>query len=368
MQVLVHAKTPFDEWSRTLDEVEWERMSALYDSMVVYSPYFDERLQFFSSTFVYRDLYGLKVDSESDQRAYDNPDWVLRTAEGDPVYIPFACDEPNGCPQFAADVGNPEYRDAFIDDVRSLVEIGYPGLLIDDVNMVWRLSDRQGERAVPIDPRTGDELQLDDWNRYVAEFVEAVRAEFPGLLIMHNSLWFADSPQLDDPLIERQIEAADVIMMERGATDTGLGAGDGTYGFASFLAYIDRVHELGGNVLLLDETATTREEQIFNLAAGLLINDGLDLVSTEDYAYMAPDTFWDGFETDLGPALGIRYAVDDEEGVWRRDFEKGAVVLNEPDRDRATLELGGTFVDLSGTVLDELTLPPGEAAVLVAGP
>lgn len=364
MGVLVHAKSEFDQWSETLDPDAWREMRSLYDSMVVYSPYFDERLPLFDETFAYRDLYGLRVDSERDRRAYENPEWVLRTADDEPVYIPFACDDADGCSQFAADIGDPDYREAFIANVHELVERGHEGLLIDDVNMVWRLSDRFGEPATPIDPRTGRDLTLEDWNLYVVEFVEAVRAEFPELAIMHNSLWFADSPSLDDPLVERQIAAADVIMIERGATDPGLTAGDGQYGFESLLDYVDRVHRLGGNVLLLDETATTQREQVLNLAAGLLGNDGDDLTSTEDYELVAPETFWDGFEIDLGAANGPRQRFGEVEGVWRRDFELGIVVLNEPGREATELDLGGLFVDSTGTVIDRIELEPGEAALL----
>ena len=364
VQVLVHAKSDFDEWSRPLDPKAWETMSGLYDSMVVYSPYFDQRLELFDDVFVYRDLYGLKVDSDRDRRAYEHPEWVLRTAQDDPVYIPFACDEPSGCPQFAADVGNPAFRDAFIDDVRRLVEIGYPGLLIDDVNMAWRLSDRTGESTVPIDPRTGDDLLLEDWNLYVTEFVEAVRNEFPDLSIMHNSLWFADSPAFDDPLVERQIAAADVIMIERGATDAGLAPGDGQFGFESLLDYTDRVHRLDANVLLLDETATTRREQAFGLVTGLMVNNGGDMVTTEDYSYLAPESFWRDFELDLGAANGARVAVEGNTGVWRRDFERGIVLLNEPGRDVSVVDLGGRYVDSTGSIVERIELEAGEATVL----
>lgn len=358
---LVHAKSGFDEWTLPLDDASWSTMRALYDEMIVYSPYFDKRLGLFDNTFVYRDLYGLKVASDRDQRAYDHPDWVLRTTDDEAVYIPWGCGEPDGCPQFAADVGNPEYRAHFIEDVGRLVDLGYAGLLIDDVNTVWRLSDRAGVMATPVDPRTGTDLVLDDWRRYVAEFVEAIRDEYPDLPIMHNSIWFADSPTFDDPSIDRQIAAADIIMLERGATDSGIVDGDAKFGFESMLNFVDRAHDLGTNVLFLDESATTEDEQWFNVAAGLLVNDGHDRVSTEDYTYLAPPDVWRGFEIDLGGALGPRHV---ETGVWRRDFADGIVVLNEPNRDPVVVELGGEFVASGGAVVDEVLLEPGRAVVL----
>lgn len=362
LKVLVHAKTAFDPYTKPKDPETWRVLRSSYDAMIVYSPYFDTREPFFADTFVYIDMYGLKVNNPNETLAADNPDWVLRTASGDPVYIPWGCQSPNGCPQFAADVGHPDYQDGFVERVRGLVEVGYEGVLIDDVNLVWRLSDRQGATVNPVNPRTGEALTLEEWRSDVVDLLERVRREFPDTRIMHNSIWFADSPDFDDPFVERQIAAADVIMLERGATDAGLVRGGGQFGFASFLSYIDRAHRLGANVLLLDQTAQTDREQTFNLVTGLLVNDGGDYVSTQDYALMAPGSLWPGFGTDLGDATGPR---TEDDGVWRRNFDAGIVVLNEPGREARVVELGGEFLTDDGRVVSELRLDGGEAALLL---
>lgn len=329
--------------------------------MVVYSPYFDQREPLFDNTFVYIDLYGIKSHGDTAVILEDHPEWILRTNDGDPVYIPWGCTGSGGCPQFAADVGNREYQESFVQRVGELVDVGYRGVLLDDVNLEWRLSDRQGVTTTPLNPRTGDALTLEEWRRDTADLVEFVRAEYPAIEIMHNSVWFADSPGLDDPDVDRQIAAADVIMLERGATDAGLTSGSGRFGFESFLRFIDRAHRLGGNVLLLDESATTEREQRFNLVAGLLANDGGDFVSTEDYNLMAPGALWPGFATDLGAANGQRTERD---GVWRRDFDAGIVVLNEPDREARVIDLEGEFVTEDGRIVSEVRLEQREAVVL----
>ena len=252
LPVLVNAKSEFDEWT---SGGHWAWMNATYDSMVVWEPYWDSRLDDFDDVFVSRNAYAIKVDVDQDARSVEHPDWILRNSAGAPVHIPFGCSPI--CPQYAADVGNSAFRQAFIDDIADLVARGYPGLMLDDVNLEWRFSDRRGEDIVPIDPRTGQALTLTDWQRYMAEFVELIRSEFPDLNIMHNTIWYVEPPDHDNTFVSRQIAAADYLMLERGATDPGLVHGTSTFGMQTFLDYIDEVHALGTNVLLLDETATT---------------------------------------------------------------------------------------------------------------
>lgn len=361
VQVLVHAKSAFDPWTRPLDDSNWVTMRDSFDSMIVYSPYFDARLPMFEDAYVYIDLYGLHVTGANRQIARTNPDFLLRTSTGDPVYIPWGCEGVAGCPQYAADVGSAEYQDHFVGRVRSLVDVGYENVLIDDVNLVWRLSDSTGERIEPVNPRTGKALTIAEWRSDVVVLLERLHDEFPDTRFMHNSIWFADSPDFDDEVIDRQIAAADVIMLERGANDRGLGGGDGQFGFASFIAFIDRVHDLGASVLLLDQSATTDREQTFNLATVLLVNQGADLVSTQDYELMQPGAVWPGFEVDLGQALGDVVEVD---GVWRRDFERGIVVLNEPEATPRSVWLEGEFVTEQGEKVTRLQLDEREAVIL----
>ena len=55
------------------------------------------------------------------------------------------------------------------------------------------------------------------WQRYMADFMEQVRAAFPGKEIVHNAIWYSG----DTPDVRRQLRAADVVGLERGFNDTG---------------------------------------------------------------------------------------------------------------------------------------------------
>lgn len=360
-ELLVNAKSAFDDWTRSPSIEEQETMRELYDWMVVFSPYFDERLDWYENGLAYIDLYAIYTDLDKDDRSIEHPEWILTDAGGERLFIDWGC-EGGTCPQWAADVGDPEFRADFLERVERLLEIGYPGVMIDDVNLLWRISNGDGETVEPIDDRTGDAMSLQDWQRYVAELVEMVRDRFPEARIMHNSIWYTDSPDFDNEFVARQIAAADWIMLERGATDGGLESGNGRYGMASFFDFIDHAHSLDTGVLYLDETAETLVQQEFNLAAYLLTTNGDDLVSTEDYPLIAHDSLWEGFSVDLGPALGERY---EWEGLWRRDFERGVVLLNEPGASTRSATPEVPMKRIDGSLADQLELGAGEAAVLM---
>lgn len=356
LDIYVMAKTAFNGWT---SGGHWDWMNTHYDSMVVWEPYWDSRLASYSDVTVYRDSYAIKVNTDKDSRSVDHPEWILRDAADNPAYIPFGCS--SGCPQFAADVGNQAYRDDWIATIQSWVDKGYRGLFIDDVNYLWRFSDVNGGDIEPIDPRTGEVLTLGDWQRYMTEFLEQVRATFPDIEIWHNAIWYADSPGFANPLIDRQIRAADVIQLERGMNDNGLKSGTSKFGMQTFMGFIDRVHANGANVGLLDENAVDATGQWYNIAGGLLVNDGGDHVTTEDWELIAPTGLFPGYLTDLGHALGPRQVVD---GTIQREFTGGLVVMNEPRSDPVTVTLDGEWITPDGATVTEVSLGTREAIVL----
>lgn len=361
VNLLVNAKTRFDPWTESPSVADQEIMTELYDWMVVYSPYFDERLQWYPNGLAYIDLYAIYKDSERDDRAEKHPEWVLKDSDGKRLFIDWGCED-GTCPQWAADVGNPEFRSDFISRVDHLLARGYPGIVIDDVNLLWRISNSDGDTVTPIDPRTGDEMTLEAWRSYVVELVELVRDTFPEAKIMHNAIWYADSPAHTDELIRRQTAAADWIMLERGATDGGLEGGTDKYSLAAFMEFSDFAEAAGTGVLLLDEDANSVEEQVFNLAVYFLMSSGNDLVSTEDYPEIAPGSVWDGFLIDLGEALDVRSKW---EGLWRRDFTGGVVLVNEPGAPARSISLEGNYTTIEGEPITTVDLGPREAVILL---
>jgi hypothetical protein len=80
-----------------------------------------------------------------------------------------------------------------------------------------------------------------------------------------------------------------------------------------------------------DGDPTGRE---YNAAAYLLVTNGQDAVGSSS---MTPDYWWVGYDVDLGLPLGAR--TRSASGLWRREFEAGPVLLNEPGASTQTVQL-----------------------------
>ena len=96
-------------------------------------------------------------------------------------------------------------------------------------------------------------------------------------------------------------------------------------------------------------------EQVETSVNGFLVNTGRDAYGANDRAL--PDDWWPGYNVFLGAARGERYLVN---GVFRRDFERGVVLVNQPGSPQATVELGETLTDLAHA----LSRPPARDPAL----
>lgn len=349
------ADSDFDRFTKAPSAARQVWMRKHYTRMQTYSPYFDQRLDWYPDAWVYKDSYAIKTHWPEYQA---HPEWILRDAKGHALYIPWGCKH-GQCPQFAADVGNPAFRAHWIEQARKLIETGYRGIWIDDVNLAWRVSDGDGEFRQPIDPRTGQPMTLDAWQDNFATFMEEIREALPGVEIAHNSIWYASS--FDNPYVLRQIDAADYINLERGATDPGLKGGNGRWSFRRFLQFIDLVHARGRSVILMDY-GRTRAQREYALAAWLLISQGRDLLASNQLKWTAPGFLWRGYELDLGKARGPRQIW---RGLIRRDFECGYALLNEPDSRPVSITLPSDRRRFDAPARSRLHLKSAEAAVIV---
>jgi hypothetical protein len=339
------ADSDFDRYSSQPNSRDQAWMRRSYARMQTYSTYFDRRLSWYPNAWVYKDSYAIKSHWPVFKQ---HPEWVLKDAGGRALYIPWGCRN-GSCPQYAADIGNAAFRAHWIEEAHTLVANGYVGIFVDDVNLAWRVSDGNGRPVEPINPRTGSPMTLSEWQGNFATFVGEIRTAFPNIEIAHNSIWYADA--FDNPNVLRQIDAADYINLERGATDRGLDGGTGKFGFERFLSFIDLVHARGKGVIMMDygDNPGARE---FGLATWFLVNAGADLMSSNQLAWTAPGSLWHGYELDLGASLGRRY---NWRGALRRDFDCGYVVLNPPDAAHMRIELasGDRRIDAdSGGTMD----------------
>jgi hypothetical protein len=106
---------------------------------------------------------------------------------------------------------------------------------------------------------------------------------------------------------------------------------------------------------------TTTADREFGLAGMLLVNEGRDLMSSDQLAWTAPDRWWPGYATDLGESNGSRFPW---QGLLRRDFQCGMVLANEPGATAKTVSLPGSYTTLEGARVSSVSLQARQAKVL----
>ncbi len=352
----VDAKSDFDIYTENPDSSRQQWMRENFYRMQTYSPYFDDRLSWYPMAWEYQNAYGI---GSGDSLVSAHPEWILKDTDGSRLYISFGCSG-GTCPRYAGDIGNPEFRTWWIHQAKQKISTGYLGLWVDDVNLLWRIGDGGGNSVRPIDPRTGKEMTLADWRRYFVELLEELRSAVPNAEIVHNFIWYADDYR--NQYVSRQIAAADYLNFERGISDSGIRGGDGKYGFETFLDLIDYAHSIGVNVVLDDDDDQSVKDRDYELAFYFLINDRGDLIGADgDRSRMNPDNFWSGYATELGSANGDRYVWN---GLFRRDFDCGIVLVNQPDSLIVTVSLGEPYTDLEGVTVSSVTLEDASGEVL----
>jgi Hypothetical glycosyl hydrolase family 15 len=355
--LMLNAKSSFDPFLTEAAPRTREFARERYWRMRAYPPFFDRALGWAAPAHFYKDLYAI-YKSENSELIGQHPDWVLRDAQGSPLYIQFDC-AAGTCPQYAADIGSPSWRRHWIEQARQELAKGYVGIFIDDVNMEMRVSDGSGRFTRPVDPRTGAPMTDADWRRYVAEFTEQIRAAFPSAEIIHNALWWADH---SDPYVQREIAAASAIELERAFSDEGLTRGGGTFGFTTFIRHIEWLHARGKAVVYEPVDLSEESTREFELASYFLLQERGDVFSVDEDGGAFPDRWWDGWDTDLGAPRGS-YRFRD--GVLTRRFARGQVIVSQPGASSKRIRLSRKYVRLSGRKVDSVRVADGQGAILL---
>lgn len=352
--VFVMAGSSYDPFLSNPSPQEQAWFSSHIWRMGVYAPYFNERTSWYHDGWVYKDAYALYNDTE-------HPEWVAKDASGNNLYIPWGCSG-GTCPQYAANIAIPAYRQAWIESLKAEVAHGYRGVFIDDVNMSLDVGNGRGEAVAPVDPATGEPMTEEAWRGYMARFMQEVRAALPTVEIVHNGVWFDDEDAgTSNPNIRAEIESANYYFLERGANDPGLTGGNGPWSLNAVLSFIDQVHALG-RAVVLDGTAEDPQGLAYNLASYFLISDGSDGVAGGG---QTPESWWSGWSTNLGEATGARYTW---QKLLRRNFTDGLVLVNPPDEPTETVALPYAMKNLEGETVTSVTLTAASGAILVGSP
>jgi hypothetical protein len=314
--------------------------------------WFDNNLSWFSGAWGYLDSYAIYNGSNL---ANQHPDWILRDGNGNPLYIPWGCS--NGtCPQYAADITNPNYRSYWIGQAQAIVAAGYKGVWVDDVNLIMQVGNGNGQRVAPIDRNTGQPMTTTAWEKYFAGFMTQLRTALPNAQILHNSIWYAGSGNPgSDPYVQQEIKAANYINRERGISDGGITGNNGYWSLQSFFRFVDTVHSLGANI----------DIQEFNFsgdyapACYFMVSQGMDALGNNA---VTPSNWPANYDVALGNPLGARYVWNN---ILRRDFDNGSVLVNPPYQPTVTVQLGSGYTNVAGTAISTATLRGAQGLILL---
>ena len=255
-----------------------------------------------------------------------HPEWVLRDSGGTPVTIGTLT---------AADFGNVNFRGWWIARAQAAIDPSKRGIFIEDVAM------QRATSRTPIDPRTGFLMNEAAWQRQMADFMELVRNAMPnGVEIVHDVIWTKGD---STPDVLRELRAADWLSLKNGFDDNSMSYGTGSTGWQTLAGWVEREQARGGAVLFNGIGSR------YGMASVLMVANDKSAMSMG----------WDWF--DIGRPLGLRYQT---QSVWRRDFENGFVLVNEPRRPTRTVTIPAGYRDLDGVERTTVTLAGGTGEVL----
>lgn len=367
---LIKTATPaFDRYtnSNSPDVQQWIRDR--FSRMLVHSPYFDQKTRWYPDSMLYQDLYAIYTNpASSNGYLIDaHPDWVLRDGSGNPLYIPWGCDAAaRTCPQYAADFSNRDFRQWWIDNARRTLARGnYLGIWIDDVNLEWRVCDNSGNYVNPMDTALNAPMTIENWRRYMADFLEEIRQALPEIEVLHNSLWFAGGEdRANNYDVRREIRAADYVYLEHGINDSGLQGGSGEWSLEALLNFVEQVNVIGRRVVLagLGGDKPSDDSVEYAVAGYFLVSNGLNFMG--DKRVVTPENQVPVLGVDLAEPQGPRYRWNN---LYRRDFANGMVLLNGPDSSTVDVTLPEPYHRVDGTTVTSLTLEQLRGVVLLRG-
>ena len=303
------------------------------------------------------------------QIAASHPEFFLRDGGG--ARISTFVDQYGAQRQFAVDIGNPRFIDAWADyALAGMEQFGWDGVWIDNVVR----GNFYGWSGSPVNPRTGARYTTADYRQDMLAALRQIRRRLDarGKIMIGNQsdAWRADT--FSDPVVRDQITAMHGLEIED-CVYTFDGAPHSEAEWIAQLRYLDFANRhgvltqcRGGN-----GTFTSPDKREYILASYLLTKEGLSNVGQLNHL----SDWWDVLTTDLGaprggftcldPASGLARANDcpSPGKVYAREWQRGRALVNPSANRTVTVPLHATFVH-QGQQVTTVTLPPRSGVVL----
>jgi Hypothetical glycosyl hydrolase family 15 len=265
----------------------------------------------------------------------EHPEWFLRNTSGTRFtsashrYL------------WAADIGERSYQDRWAEGVLGeLVSEGWDGVFIDDANPTMKYHYSVEEVAkYPSDSAYSGAVRT-------ALSTIAPRVQAAGKLVVANLGSWGEFPSVGNDWLQFLDGAMDEMFLKWGNTP-----GQGYASTSRWQAQLEAVKfaERHGKLYLgvIHSTAADAAAARYGYATMMLGSDGrAQFALAQDYTN---ETWFPEYDYDLGRPIGPERAGPD--GVHRRDFERGLVLVNPTGQSRA-VSFGDTY---SGSGLTHAT-------------
>lgn len=342
-------------------------LSHFWRTQVSYG-FFESNLSWYPNAWTYLNSYGITY---GDSIVSQHPEYVLHDASGNPLYVGYACSGSSTalghCSRYAGNIANEGWRQYTIAQHLAILQRGYKGVWLDDVNLdldsVLANNNTSGTQVTPIDTNTGSGMSQAAWLGYWATFLGEYNSAIAGAgyEIQENSVWFEGGRPAGASTNQQAVITASNkwVNIERGVTDSGLGGGTGDWSLNAVLAYIDQVHAKGRYIDIQNFNFNQNGgNNDYVPACYFLISSGLDAMGNDA---IIPSNWPANYDVDMGTALGARYTWN---GLLRRDWSNGIVLVNPPGGAQQTYSLGGTYKDVQGNTVTSVNLASTSGAIL----
>lgn len=314
-----------------------------------------------ANVFAYLNTMDIMLSRAEEGASFWNKheEWFLHDGAGERVRVRVRSYKGRTA-RYAMNVAHPGYQDYLGEKAAALLKVGYDGIQLDNVETAYSYKERYVGRFVSALP-VPEEMTEEKWYAGEAAMLRRIRA-------IANEAGFRDREVIFNHIRAGEPDRSMEYLAEvDGANaeswlDKGVGP-EGRWGWRSRVELARRAAKAGKRTnLLCSSSGPNRKEALFTFASYLMAVAGERSTFWYGKPYRVENMPWyDFYEIDLGAPAGEMASI--ENGLYRRDFDEGIVVVN-PGGAPAAASLGGPFWNEMYEELESVEMPAKSAAIL----
>jgi hypothetical protein len=314
-----------------------------------------------AKVFAYLNTMDLMLSRAEEGPAFfkEREDWFLHDRSGERVRVRVR-NYHGDLARYGMNVAHPGYQEWLGGKAVAYLKLGYDGVQLDNVETDYSYRPLQVGRFISALPVEMDE---ETWYRAEPVLLRTVRraataAGFAGREIIFNHMRAGEPDRGLEYLAE--VDGANAESWMDRKVDPG-----GKWGWRARIDLARRAVQAGKRTnLLCIASLLSREEALFTFASYLMTAENDRNTFWYGRPFRADETPWfEFYEADLGRPFGAVHAVAGS-GIYRRDFERGVVLVN-PQPDTQAADLGAHLWDDAYDEVRTAVLPGRTGAIFL---